>query len=332
MPEGYSEATERPRIAAVPLSHLSIEVGHFTLKAVAEDPETVRAEFRRIVPLVAAFTESARIQFGDDARISTCYLIDDYFMADTDPARILPQLLDAAESTGLVIDYLARESSCAQTSVFVDGVPRGEPIPVADMVAARIVPEPAPQDTGGRPPTAESGWLCNGRRSSLAEPTQAMRERIYVPPRAFSAREHSIFIDVELWSKPELDGGPATRWSCAFLAAIWHLLRLGMLRHNGQAVAVPELRAPDTPWPHRWADVPPVVQLTPEPEPFAAYQTLSMLPKRYIEIEHAVRVILDHLDLDEDVTAQIVAAGAAEHVTVSPTVSERQSHLLLDGS
>ncbi|WP_216897749.1 SCO2522 family protein [Nocardia alni] len=348
MLEGYSEATERPRITPVPLSHLSIEVGHFTLKAIAEDLDMVRGEFRRIVPLVAAFTESARIQFGPDARISTCYLIDDYFMADTVPAKILPRLLGAAKDAGLVIDYLARESACAQTSIFVDGVPLGEPIPVAEMVAARIVPEPALQDTGGRPPTAESGWLCNGRRSSLSAPTQAMRPRTYLPPKAFSAREHSIFIDVELWSKYEIDGVPSTRWSCPFLAAIWHLLRLGMLRHDGEAVVAPQLGVPDEPdgvgdapdgvrepdsrWPDRWADVPPVVQLNRDAQPFAAYQTLSMLPKRYMEIEHAVRVILDHLDLDEDVTAQIVAAGAAEAVAVSPTVSERQSHLLLDGS
>ncbi len=354
MLEGYSEATERPRIASVPLSHLSIEVGHFALKTITEDLDAVRKEFRRIVPLVAAFKESARIQFGSETRISTCYLIDDYFLGDNDPARtpakVLPRLLKAAreagedEGGGLVIDYLARESACAQTSVFVDGVPLGEPIPVAEMVAARIAPEPAPKDTGGRPPTAESGWLCNGRRSSLAELTQAMRQRSYVPPKVFSEYEHSIFIDVELWSRYEANGIPLTRWSCPFLAAIWHLLRLGMLRYNGSPVVAPQLRVPNEPnapdgvtepdstWPDRWSDVPPVAQLNPEAQPFAAYQTLSMLPKRYMEIEHAVRVILDHLDLDEDVTAQIVAAGAAENVTVSPTVSERQSHLLLDGS
>ena len=341
MLEGYSEATERPRIAPVPLSHLSIEVGHFDLKKIAEHPEQIREEFRRIVPLVAAFTESARIQFETEPRISTCYLIDDYFLDDADtarnPAKVLPRLLKAAREAGLRIDYLVRESACAQTSIFADGVPLGEPIPVAEMVAARLVPEPAPQDNGGRPPTAESGWLCNGRRSSLAEPTQAMRDRKYVPPKAFSAYEHTIFIDVELWSKSLVDGVEQTLWSCPFLAAVWHLLRLGMLRYNGEAVVVPQVymldgTESDSRWPQRWTDVPPVVQLNRDAQPFAAYQTLSMLPKRYIEIEHAVRVILDHLDLDEDVTEQVATAGAAEGISVSPKVSERQSHLLLDGS
>ena len=357
MLEGYSEATERPRIAPVPLSHLSIEVGHFELKSIAETPHRIREEFRRIVPLVAAFTESARIQFETEPRISTCYLIDDYFLDDGDtvrtPAKILPRLLRAAEEAGLRIDYLVRESACAQTSIFADGVPLGEPIPVAEMVAARLVPEPAPQDNGGRPPTAESGWLCNGRRSSLSEPTQAMRDRKYVPPMAFSAHEHTIFIDVELWSKSMVEGVEHTLWSCPFLAAVWHLLRLGMLRYGGVPVVAPQVYALDGPessrsqgipagpdaagipeepdWPQRWADVPPVVQLNRDAQPFAAYQALSMLPKRYIEIEHAVRVILDHLDLDDDVTDQIATAGAAERISVSAKISERQTHLLLDG-
>ncbi|MGW4070978.1 SCO2522 family protein [Nocardia grenadensis] len=327
----YTEATEQPWVASVPLSHLSIEVGHFYLNDLLGDLERVKAEFRRIVPLVAAFTESARVQFGPDVRVSTCYLIDDYFQPDTDPAEVLGKLLTAADAAGLTIDYLARESGCWQTSQFMDGVPLGEPIPVAEMVAARIVAEPAPPDTGRRPPTAQSGWLCNGRRSSEHEPAQAMRGRTYEPPEEFGRREHSIFLDVQLWSTQLVDGTAVTRWSCPFLAAVWHLLRLGMLRYHGAAVVDPQ-QWNEEPWPRRWHEVPPVVQLTPDAAPFAAYQTLSMLPKRYLGIEHAVRLVLDHLDLDEDVLAQVVGTGAAEDVVVSRKISERLSHLLLDGS
>ncbi|WP_328393187.1 SCO2522 family protein [Nocardia sp. NBC_00416] len=325
----YSEATEQPWIAPVPLSHLSIEVGHFYLNDIVGDIDRVKSEFRRIVPLVAAFVESARVRFGPDVRVSTCYLIDDYFQPDTDPVEILGKLLTAAAESGLTIDYLARESGCWQTSQFVDGVPLGEPIPVAEMVAARIVAEPAPPDTGRRPPTVQSGWLCNGRRSSEHEPAQAMRGRSYEPPEEFGRREHSIFLDVQLWSTQ--DG--VTRWSCPFLAAVWHLLRLGMLRYHGAAVVEPQLWRGE-PWPRRWHEVPPVVQLNPDAAPFAAYQTLSMLPKRYIGIEHSVRLVLDHLDLDDDVLAQTIAAGAADEVpvTVPRKISERLSHLLLDGS
>ncbi|WP_280396540.1 SCO2522 family protein [Nocardia carnea] len=331
--QAYSEATEQPRIEPVPLSHLSIEVGHFYLNDILGDPDRVRAEFRRIVPLVAAFVESARVRFGPGVRVSTCYLIDDYFQPDTDPAEVLGKLLGAAAESGLTIDYLARESGCWQASPFADGVPAGEPIPVAEMVAARIVAEPAPPDTGRRPPTAESGWLCNGRRSSEHEQAQAMRSRAYQPPEEFGRREHSIFLDVQLWSNQVVAGRTETRWSCPFLAAVWHLLRLGMLRYHGEVIAEPQ-QWHGEPWPRRWHEVPPVVQLEPGAAPFAAYQTLSMLPKRYIGIEHAVRLVLDHLDLDDDVVEQTIAAGAAEAVpvTVPRKISERLSHLLLDGS
>ncbi|MBF6352100.1 hypothetical protein IU448_24270 [Nocardia flavorosea] len=331
--QAYSEATEQPWIAPVPLSHLSIEVGHFYLNDIIGDPDRVRAEFRRIVPLVSAFIESARVDFGPGARVSTCYLIDDYFQPDTDPAEILGKLLDAADAAGLTIDYLARESGCWQTSPFADGVPAGEAIPIAEMVAARIVAEPAPPETGRRPPTAESGWLCNGRRSSEHEQAMAMRNRSYQPPEEFGRREHSIFLDVQLWSKQVVAGRTETKWSCPFLAAVWHLLRLGMLRYHGAPVVVPQPWRGE-PWPRRWPEVPPVLQLRPEAAPFAAYKTLSMLPKRYIGIEHAVRLVLDHLDLDDDVVEQVVAAGAADEipVTVSRKISERLSHLLLDGS
>jgi hypothetical protein len=332
--QGYSEATEQPRIASVPLSHLSIEVGHFYLNEITSDIERVTAEFRRIVPLVSAFIESAKVQFGPNTRVSTCYLIDDYFHPDTDPSAILTKLLDAAEESGLVIDYLARESGCWRASKFVEGVAIGEPIPVAEMVAARIVAEPAPPSTGRRPPTAESGWLCNGRRSSEDEHNQAMRRRTYRPPEEFGRREHSIFLDVELWSRHVVDGVTVTRWSCPFLAAVWHLLRLGMLRYHGGVVADPQPWRREDLAPRRWSDLPPVVQLNPSAAPFAAYKTLSMLPKRYIGIEHAVRLVLDHLDLDDDVVEQTITRGAGEvpPVPVPRKVSDRLSHLLLDGA
>ncbi|MGV9677459.1 SCO2522 family protein [Nocardia sp. NPDC003482] len=330
----YVEATEQPWMAGVPMSHLSIEVGHFVLDTISGDSSYVEREFRRIVPLVAAFVESARIQFGNGARVSTCYLLDDYFQSETDAAAVITELLGAARRAGLGIDYLARESGCVRSSPFAHGVPVSEPIPVAEMVAARIVAEPAPSDTGSRPPTAESGWLCNGRRSSEGESAQAMRERTYRPPEEFGRREHSIFMDVEMWSTTMVDGRATTRWSSPFLAAVWQLMRLGMLRYHGAPVVNPYLWRTGEPWPKRWHEVPPVVQLVPTAAPFAAYQTLSMLPKRYLSIEHAVRVILDHLDLDDDVMDEVVRRGAEDEVpvTVSRTVSERLAHLLLDGS
>ncbi len=335
---GYSEQTEHSQIANVPLSHLSIEVGHFYLNDIINEADQVKAEFRRMVPLVAAFIESARVEFGPEARVSTCYLVDDYFQPDTDPSEVLGNLLDAAADSGLIIDYLARESGCWETPSFADGVPLGEPIRLAEMVAARIVAEPTPPSNGRRPPTAESGWLCNGRRSSDDEPAQAMRVQPYQPPEEFGRREHSIFLDVQLWSRrtETVNGRPETRtrWSCPFLASVWQLLRLGMLRYEGAAVVAPYQWHSGMRWPRRWPEVPAVVQLNPDAAPFAAYKTLSMLPKRYLGIEHSVRLILDHIDLDDDVVTQIIECGATDSVpvTVPRKVTERLGHLLFDGS
>lgn len=336
---GYCEEAERARIDQVPLSHLSIETGHFCLNEIADDVGQVVREFRRIAPLVEAFIAATRVQFGPRARASTCYLIDDYFQPDTDPREILGKLLTAADETGLRIDYLARESGCWAAEPFVDGAPSDEPIRLAEMVAARIVAEPEiSSSTGRRPPTAESGWLCNGRRSSLDEPAQAMRVQPYRPPEEFGRREHSIFLDVQLWSKrTEIVNGHTevhTKWSCAFLASVWHLLRLGMLRYDGAAVVVPQPWHAGDGWPSRWREIPAVVQLNPDAAPFAAYKTLSMLPKRYLSIEHSVRLILDHVDLDGDVVDQIITRGIRDEVPVkvSRKVTERLSHLLLDGS
>ncbi|MBF6174016.1 SCO2522 family protein [Nocardia blacklockiae] len=330
-PPGYSESAEEPRVASIPLSHLSIEVGRCFAHDLGGDGTTLRADFRRTVPMVSAFAESVRVRFGPRTRISTCYLIDDCSGPDADVAKTLTALLTAAADTGLSIDYLARASGCRETRRFVDGAPAGEPIPVAEMVAARIVAEPAPPETGGRKPTAESGWLCNGRRASDQEPSQAMGGRPYVPPEEFGRREHSIFLDVQLWSRTHDGGDTVTRWSPAFLAAVWHLLRLGLLRYHGAPVVEPHAWQAD-PWPNRWQDVPPVLQLEPRAAPFAAYRTLSMLPESFLPIEHAVLLVLDHLDLDDDVLEQIVARGAAEGVPVSREPAERLAHSFLGGS
>ncbi|MEV0251209.1 SCO2522 family protein [Nocardia sp. NPDC050712] len=326
----YREASEESSIAPLPMAHLSIEIGHFSLEEILDETERVRSEFRGVVPLVHAFTERARVEFGPEARVSTCYLLDDYFQPGFEPAKVLDRLLDAAGDAGLQIDYLARESGCHEAPVFAGGVAVGDPIPVAEMVAARLVAQPEDEETatGGRPPTSESGWLCNGRRERTGRSRSAMHPEQYRPPQEYGRREHSIFLDVELWH----DRGEARRWSCPFLAAVWQLLRLGMLRYHGAAVMEPQQWSAEREWPGRWKDLPPVVRLNPYAEPFTAYRTLSMLPKRYLPIEHAVRVMLDHLALDDDVAAHVAALGAAEQVTVPPKVVERVGHLLLDGT
>ncbi|MBF6174059.1 SCO2522 family protein [Nocardia blacklockiae] len=329
----YSEAGEELKVAEVPLSHLSIETGHFYMSELINGHDNIRAQFREVAELVDFYTASARRKFGDSARVSTCFLIDDYFAPDTNPTEILDKLLTVADECGLRIDYLAREAGCWEYPVYFDGVPTGSVVKLAETLAARVVAEPAENTTGRRPPDVESGWLCNGRRSSDHESTQAMRATEYRPPAQYGRRVHSIFLDTEMWENP-IDGvdDRHTRWSCPFLASIWQLLRLGMVRFEGAAPFHPQLRNRRDGWEEHWWEMPAVIQLNPDAKPFAAYRSLSVLPQEYLGIEHAVHVILDHLELDEQVWQLLSARGARERVPVAVPreTSSRLSHVLLD--
>ncbi|MFI5720333.1 SCO2522 family protein [Nocardia sp. NPDC051750] len=328
----YSEAGELGQDRRVPLSHISVEVGHFLMQDLINGVDRIQQQFRRVVPLLDAFTRSAQAEFGGRARVSTCFLVDDYFRPDTDPGVILEKILGAAAECGLTIDYLAREAGCADVPEVVrDGIVRTPAIALAEMVRHRIVAEPYQGANGRRPPTAESGWLCNGIRATDREPGQAMHpEQEYRPPEEFGRRGHSIFLDVEMWDHPDPDVG-TPKWSCPYLAAIWQLLRLGMLRYEGRSPVEPQLWSGQR-WPGHWEDLPSVIQLNENAKPFAAYRSLSILPMRYVGIEHAVRVILDHIQLDHEVVEQVVARGSRENVSVSRRVAERLEHHLLAGS
>ncbi|WP_194836639.1 SCO2522 family protein [Nocardia sp. XZ_19_369] len=317
---GYSEGTEPPRIAGVPLSHVSIEVGHLRMEDLGNGDDWIREQFRKVVPLVTWFTDAAKVEFGPHARVSTCLLVDDYFRADTDPRDVLGRLLGCAEDKGLTIDYLGREAGCA--AVPATGETPG--IELAQSVRARIVAEPDRGTTGRRPPTDQSGWLCNGTRAS-DEPTQAMHNDPYQPPEEFGSPAHSIFLDVELWRAEPLT------WSLPFLTSIWQLLRLGLLRFHGRPVVEPQLWDRQQPWPASWPELPAVLKLNPRAKPFAAYRSLSVLPVRYLEVEHAVRLILEHIRLDDEVVEQLVNRAAQEQVALPRSSAERLNYHLVDG-
>ncbi|MBT2870569.1 SCO2522 family protein [Streptomyces cellulosae] len=310
----FRETTAEPRTQAVPLSHLSLELGHLYMEDFEAGPEHLRRHFARVRPWAeAARAVAADRAGGRRARISTCFLIDDYFTRFASPAEVVPMLLEEAERAGLAVDYLARESACA-----VSGK-----VPVAEAVAARIVEEPPPGSYGNRPPAAQTGWLANGVRSPTARAPQAMRKvAAWEPPRETAARRHSVFLDVELWNETP-DG--ERLWSCPFLAAVWQLARLGLLRHQGEAVFEPQ---PHTgAFPDEWDDLPPLVRLGERADPFAAYRTCSVLPGRFLPVEHAVRVILDQTDVDRDALRQAAERSAGEGVPVPGPVADRVSYV-----
>jgi len=308
----FRESTAERRVASVPLSHLSIELGHLYLEDFAVGPQHLRRYFQQVAPWVnaarhacAEHLQNQRIQHNQSgqqgrrarARVSTCFLVDDYFTRFSSPAELVPGLVSAAREAGLEIDYLARESGCAHA----------DRVELARLVEGRLVADPPPDTNGSRPPAAEVGWLCNGQRSPASDAAEAMDAvRRWMPPVQNAARRHSIFLDVELWD----ESSGQRVWSCGFLAAVWQLLRLGMLRHDGEGVTA--ARQWEGAFPDDWDEIPAVTQLNPAATPFSAYQTMSILSTRFLPIEHAVRTILSQVAVDRDVLDQVMRRSQRE--------------------
>lgn len=324
----FREATAERRVASVPLSHLSIELGHLYMDDFAADMD-LQQHFAQIVPWVNAARQACaeslrnrKSKHGQQnreprTRISTCFLIDDYFTQFSSPAEIIPTLVSAARATGLEIDYLARESGCAYA----------EDVDLARLVEGRLVQDPPPSSNGSRPHATEVGWLSNGQRSPADNAArEAMEVQGWTPPVQNSARRHSIFVDVELWDE---SNGHRT-WSCPFLAAVWQLLRLGMLRHDGDSVALPQ------PWegtfPDAWDKIPAVTQLNSTAAPFSAYRTLSILSARFLPVELAVRTILSQVAIDRDVLSQVTARSKGEGVELPLELVDRVGYVITGSS
>ena len=310
----YGEATARRKVKALPLSHRSVDLGHRYHEDFDPAGPGLARHFARVAPQVEAAKLLYAPPAGNRLRMSTCFLIDDYFTPFDPPGVVIPALREAADSAGVRIDYLAREAGCA----VADGVD------LASLVEKRLVPEPAVGSDGSRPPVTQTGWLSNGRRSPSGGEAMG-RVPGWEPPEENSARRHSIFVDVELWS--EKDGHRT--WSCPFLAAVWQLMRLGMLRFDGSPVAQP--RAVDLDLIQDWNELPAVIQLNPKAAPFSAYQTFSVLSGRFLAVEHAVRVILDQVGVDDAVVKQIAERSEDEGFHL-PGEIVRRINYFLDGT
>ncbi|MFF0460393.1 SCO2522 family protein [Streptomyces mexicanus] len=315
----FRETAADPRTQAVPLSHLSLELGHLYMEDFEAGPARLREHFAQVRPWVEAARAAAAARTGGRRpRISTCFLIDDYFTRFSTPAELVPLLLDEADRAGLEVDYLARESGCAVAGK----------VPVAEAVAGRIVESPPPGSYGNRPPAAQTGWLANGERSPVARTPQAMKTAAaWQPPRETAARRHSVFLDVEMWSE---DADGHRTWSCPFLAAVWQLGRLGLLRHEGDPVFTPHPHPADG-FPDDWDELPALVRLNPRADPFAAYRTCSVLPGRFLPVEHAVRVVLDQIEVDRAALRQVAERSAREHLDVPDSVADRVSYVFYAG-
>ncbi|MEV4350689.1 SCO2522 family protein [Actinoplanes sp. NPDC049596] len=305
-----------PPVRAVALSHLSIELGHLYMEDFAEGEDRLRDHFRRVAPWARAAAQQIGEELGGRTpRISTCFLVDDYFTDFSTPPEVVGMLVKAAAEAGLEIDYVARESGCATA----DG------IELATLVQQHLVDEPPEGATGGRPPATVSGWLTNGERSPAATASAMAAPRQWEPPRQSAVRNHSIFMDVELWS--EQPGGRRL-WSCPFLAAVWQLQRLGLLRHLGEPVAEPrESTVADLPG--TWRQMPAIVRLNPAAAALRAYRTFTPLDSRFLPVEHAVRTILAQVAIDPKVAEQTRKRARGEGLTLPEETVDRIGYVFL---
>lgn len=315
----FREASAESALERVPFAHLSLELGHLYMEDFEAGRDALFDHFRRVRP----WAEATRLSFQAEhsrskPRISTCFLIDDYFSRFASPAVVIPALVEAAAANDLSIDYIVRESACAQA---------GE-IELAELVLGHLVTDPVPGTTGTRPAAIEVGWLCNGARGPGGNGTsQAMRPvTTWQPPRENGRNRHSIFLDIELWD--QLDG--RRRWSCPMLAAVWQLVRLGILRHQGRPVMRAEPMS-DGDFPTEWDDLPPLSQITSKAPPFAGYRTMSVLGPRFLAVEHAVTTILSQVMVNPDVEAQVRDRAADEGQTLPDGLVQRIEYLFTGG-
>jgi hypothetical protein len=306
----FLETSAEFKVESVPLSHVSVEVGHLYMEDLAAGESAVQRAFAAAAPWVrAARTPRAIGCEKKSVRLSTCFLIDDYFSRFSSPAEVIPMVLTAAKREDLEIDYLARESACATAGA----------VSPASLTLGSLVTEPTPGTTGGRPPLTETGWLTNGQRSPSTARSEAMTKRApWQPPRESARRRHSIFVDVELWDE---HNGQRT-WSCPMLASVWQLMRLGLLRDQGRAVVMPQDWV-DTAFPDNWDELPAVVRLNPRAAAFTAYTTLSVLSPRFLAVELAVRTILSQFACDPIVFAEATGRAARDAMPLPAELVDR---------
>ena len=310
----FLESSADFKVESLPLSHVSVEIGHLYMEDLAGGEFAVQRTFAAAAPWVRAAQSPQAIGCDKESvRVSTCFLIDDYFSRFSSPAKLIPMVLAAAERAGVRIDYLARESACA-------GAGGMSP---ADLTLGRLVTEPVAGTTGGRPPLTETGWLTNGQRSPSTSRGEAMSKRVpWQPPRESARRRHSIFVDVELWDEED---GHRT-WSCPMLAAVWQLMRLGLLRDHGRPVVVPQ-DWPDPLFPDNWDDLPAVTRLNRGAAAFAAYTTLSVLSPRFLPVELAVRTILSQFACDNSLLEAVNKRAARDSMKLPAELVDRIRHV-----
>lgn len=281
------------------LSPISIELAHVTHADLGSLPGATLEDVAAHHVRAAAQLLPAVRHVGEPSLV---LLLDDYFASDSawvDDA--LTAILDACSAHAITIDHVVRESRIAEYAHQVLELVVDDPRP-GDGAAPGLT-----SDAGGRDPA----WLSSDGRRRLGDralqpgsaPTASLLDKVQSPTApAKEAGEaqppphrgvraangyHELNLEVELFREEEHTPAATRKWSCPFLAACWQLLRLGVIQDDAGVPARPIAEQIDHP------------AVRESPAPFTAISTLTVLTPTLLEVEHAVRLILSRLQLDE---------------------------------
>ena len=222
-----------------------------------------------------------------ESRVHVCLLLDDYFRDGEDDASPTPRevadtLVRAYEDVGIPIHTVVSEAGLSRS---------------VDQLVGTLAPRRAASNPRS---FAEGFWVGNGETRPPSEAdtkSTSVRPLLggFAPPRDHAQddhsagpvnpasdyfptrRQHSVRIDVEVSSSN--DGDRRKPYSCAVLAGWWQLLRLGVLPDRlldealGDAIL---FRAKSSP-------------------AFACKRSFSLLPFDLIDVEVAVRTIIENI-------------------------------------
>jgi hypothetical protein len=307
-----SAAANEATGADVAFSHISIEVGHFEPTDFSRGVMHFANRLRRVAPWLDA-ARAAVAESTPNARMSTCFLVDDYTAQVRSPAEVIPRLLEGARRCGISIDYLVRESAC------VDGGRDS----IARLVEGRVANVELRAGGDVSPPIVASAWLSDsGQRPPLQVTGRPTTDESPESPRI--ASPNSTLIDTGLWV--ENSGG--REWSCSFLAAVWQLSRLGLLDNASRNYMTPQKWEDDNPQ-SRWEELPPTIQINHDAAPFQAYRTISILESRYLPVEAAVRSILEQVSIGQETLKFVSENGACDGVTLPARITDRINYVFV---
>ena len=177
----------------------------------------------------------------------------------------------------------------------------------------RLVPIPTPGTDGSPPADAGDRLALERRRSPDPSRSSMKRSNAWQPPVETNARRHSVFVDVELWD----EAAGKRVWSCAMLAAVWQLLRLGLLRTTaGCCRAAAAGRAGRDGLPETGTSCRRCSSSSRGPRRSPRTAPSSILDQRFLSVEHAVRVILSQVRQDPEAIASL--ADRAEREGLRP--------------